>query len=104
MDQIFTAKKMLEKARVYSVEIHQIFIALQMAYNSVWTNKLYEITTLSGIPNKLIKLIKRKMNDLTYHVKTGLIMTDGRKLLETRRWISLKQGDGLEPNFFNTAL
>jgi len=28
------------------------------------------------------------MNDLTYHVKTGLIMTDGRKVLETRRWIS----------------
>jgi len=55
--------------------------------------------TLSWIPNKLIKLIKRKTNDLTYHVKTGLIMTDGFKVGN-----GLKQEDGLAPNFFNTAL
>ena len=39
------------------------------------------------------------MNDLTYHIKTGLIMTDGFKVRN-----GLKQGDGLAPNFFNTAL
>jgi hypothetical protein len=70
MDQTFTAKNLLEKAWEYSVEIHQIFIAFQRAYNSIRTNNLYEITTLSEIPNKLIKLIKRKMNDFTCHIKT----------------------------------
>jgi hypothetical protein len=37
MDQIFTAKNLLEKAWEYSVGIHQIFIAFQRAYNSIQT-------------------------------------------------------------------
>ena len=35
MDQIFTAKNLLEKAWEYSVETHQIFIAFQRVYNSI---------------------------------------------------------------------
>jgi hypothetical protein len=39
------------------------------------------------------------MNDLTYHVKIGLMMTDGCKVRN-----GLKQGNGLGPNLFNRAL
>jgi Reverse transcriptase (RNA-dependent DNA polymerase). len=47
----------------------------------------------------LISLIKAKLNDLTYHVKTEQMMTDGFKVGN-----GLKQGDGLAPNLFTTAM
>ena len=52
-----------------------------------------------GIPNKLIRLTKATIEDLTYHVKIGTTMTDGFKVGN-----GLKQGNGLVPNLFNTAL
>jgi len=39
------------------------------------------------------------MNDLTYHVRIGLMMADGCKVGN-----GLKQGNGLGPNLLNTAL
>jgi hypothetical protein len=52
-----------------------------------------------GIPNKLIRLTKATMEDATYHVKIGTIMTDDFQLGN-----GLKQGDGLAPKLFNIAL
>jgi len=43
--------------------------------------------------------MKATMENSTYHVKIGTIMTNGFKV-----GIGLKQGDGLAPNLFNTAL
>ena len=51
------------------------------------------------VPNKLIRLTEATMEDSTYHVKTGTIITDGFKVGN-----GLKQGDGLAPNLFNIAL
>jgi hypothetical protein len=53
----------------------------------------------SGIPNKLIRLTKATMEDSTYYVKIGTIMTDGFKVGN-----GLTQGDGLAPNLFNIPL
>jgi hypothetical protein len=33
-----------------------------------------------GMPNKLIRLMKATMEDSTYYVKIGIIMTDGFKV------------------------
>ena len=52
-----------------------------------------------GIPDKLIRLTKATMENSTYRVKIGTIMTDGFKV-----GTGLKQGDGLAPNLFNIAL
>jgi len=52
-----------------------------------------------GIPNKLIRLTKVAMENSTYYVKIGTIMTDGFKV-----GTGLKEGDGLAPNLFNIAL
>ena len=52
-----------------------------------------------GIPNKLIRLAKATMQNSTYYLKIGTIMTDGFKV-----GIGLKQGDGLAPSLFNIAL
>jgi len=48
---------------------------------------------------ELIRLTKATMENSTYHVKIGTVMTDGFKLGN-----GLKQGYGLAPNLFNIAL
>jgi hypothetical protein len=89
----------LEKTWEYNVEIHQIFVDFQKAYDSIRRDILYAIMAYFGIPNKLIRLTKATMEISTYHVKIGTIMTDGFKV-----GTGLKQGDGLVPNLFNIAL
>jgi len=54
---------------------------------------------MEGIPNKLIRLTKATMENSTYYVKIGTIMTDCFKLIT-----EFKQGEGLDPNFFNVVL
>jgi hypothetical protein len=89
----------LEKAWEQYVEIHKISVDFQKAYDSIRKNKLYAIMKHFEIPDKLIRLTKSTMENSTYHVKTGTIMTDYFKV-----GTGLKQGDGLEPNLFNKAL
>ena len=98
-DQILTVKNLLEKAWEHNVEIHQIFVDFQKAYDSIRGDKLYAIMAFFGIPNKLMRLTKATMEDSTYHVKTGTSMTDGLKVGN-----GLKQGDELVPNLFNIVL
>jgi hypothetical protein len=81
------------------VEILQIFVDFQKAYDSTRRDKFYAIIVYFGIPNKLIRLSKATMENSTYHVKIGTIMTDSFKV-----GTGLKQGDGLAPSIFNTAL
>jgi hypothetical protein len=81
------------------VEIHQIFVVFQKAYNSIQRDKLYAIMVYFRILNKLIRLTKASMENSTYHVKIGTIMTDGFKV-----GTGLKQGDGLAPSLFNITL
>jgi hypothetical protein len=83
----------LEKASEHNVEIHQIFVDFQKAYDSIRRYKLYTIMAHFGIPDELIRLTKSTKENSTYHVKIGTIMTDGFKV-----GTGLKQGDGLAPN------
>ena len=81
------------------MEIHQIFVDFQKAYDSIQRDKLYAIMVYFGIPNKLIRLTQVTMENSTYHVKIGTIMMVGFQV-----GTGLKQGDGLVPNLFNIAL
>jgi len=60
---------------------------------------MYVIMAHFGNPNKLIRLTKATMENSTYSVKIGIIMTDGFKV-----GTGLQQEDGLAPNLFNIAL
>jgi len=73
------------------VEIHQI--------HSIGRDKLYAIMAYFGIPSKLINLTQVSMENSTYHVKIGTIMTDGFQV-----GTGLKQGEGLAPNLSSIAL
>jgi len=70
----------LEKAWEHNVEIHQIFVDFQKAYDSIRRYKLYAIMAHFGITNKLIRLTIATMENSTYSVKMGSIMTDGFKV------------------------
>jgi hypothetical protein len=89
----------LEEAWEHNVEIRQIFVDFQKAYDSIQRDKLYAIMAHFRILNKLIRLTKATMENSTYYVKIGTIMTDDFKV-----GTGLKQGDGLAPNLFNIAL
>jgi hypothetical protein len=93
---IYSVKNLLEKAWEHNVEIYQIFVDFQKAHDSIRRHKHYAIMTHFGIPDKLIRLTKVTMENSTYHVKIGTMMTDGFKV-----GTGLKQGDGLTPNLFN---
>jgi hypothetical protein len=77
----------LGKAFEHNVEIHQIVVDFQKAYDSIRRVKLYVIMVYFGIPNKLIRLTKATMVNSIYHVKIGTNMTDGFKV-----GTGLKQG------------
>jgi hypothetical protein len=89
----------LEKAWEHNVEINQIFVDFHKAYDSTHRVKLYAITAHFGIPEKLIRLTKATMENSTYHVEIGTIMTDGFKV-----GTGLKQEEGLAPKLFNITL
>jgi len=55
IDQIFTVKKLLEKDWEHNVEIHQISVDFQKAYDSIRRDKLYAIMERFGIPDKLME-------------------------------------------------
>jgi len=66
-----------KKAWDHNVEIHQIFVDFQEAYGSIRSDKLYAMMARFGILNKLIRLTKATVENSTYYVKIGTIMTDG---------------------------
>jgi hypothetical protein len=58
IDQIFYNQQILEKKWEYNGTAHQLFGDLKEAYNSVGREVLYNILNESGIPRKLVGLIK----------------------------------------------
>ena len=82
----------MEKPWELNIEVHQIFVDFQKAYDSIRRDKLYAIMAHFGIQNELTRLRKSTMENSTYYVKKGTIMTDRFKV-----GTGLKQGDGLNP-------
>ena len=80
MEQIFTVKNLLVQAWEYNIEIYQIFSDFQSACDSIQRDKWYKMMKHFGIPNKLKRLMKVTVNDVTYHVKIGLMINDGFKV------------------------
>jgi hypothetical protein len=56
--QIFCIRQILEKKGVYSENVHQLFITLRKAYDSVTREALCNILIIFGVPMKTIRLIK----------------------------------------------
>jgi hypothetical protein len=79
--------------------VHQLFIDFKKAYDSVKREILYNILVESGMPKKLVRLIKICLNETYSKVSIGKLLSDKFPI---QNW--LKQGDALSPLLFNFAL
>jgi len=76
--------------------VHQIFIDLKKAYDSVRREVLYNILSEYSIPMKLVRQIKMCLNETCSRVWVGKNLPD---MFPIRN--GLKQGDTLLPLLFN---
>jgi hypothetical protein len=79
--------------------VHQLFVDLKKAYESVRREALYNILIQFGILKKLVRLIKMCLNETYNRVQVGKNLSE---MFPIRN--GLKQGDALLPLLFNFAL
>jgi hypothetical protein len=89
---------MLEKKWEYNETVHQLFIDIKKAYDSVRREVLYNILIEFGVPMKLVRLIKMCLNETYSKVRIGKHLSDSFLIQN-----GLKQGDALSPLRFNFA-
>jgi hypothetical protein len=63
-EQVFSIHQIPDKKWEYNEKIQQIFIDFKKAYDSVRREVLYIILIWSGIPMKLVRLIKMCLNEV----------------------------------------
>jgi hypothetical protein len=98
-DYIFYIWQILDKKWEYNGMVHQLFVDLKKAYDSVKREVLYNILLEFGIPKKLVRLIKMCSNETYSKVCVGKLLSDKFPIQN-----GLKQGDALSPLLFNFAL
>jgi hypothetical protein len=79
--------------------LHQLFIDLKKAYDSVRREVLYNILMEFGILMKLVRPIKICLNETYSKVRIGKYLSDSFPIQN-----GLKYGDALSPLLFNFAL
>ncbi|KAJ4431080.1 hypothetical protein ANN_19675 [Periplaneta americana] len=89
----------MEKKWEYKGTVHQLFIDLKKAYDSVKREVLYDILIEFGIPKKLVRLIKMCLSETYSRVRIGQFLSDAFPI-----HCGLKQRDALSPSLFNFAL
>ena len=77
----------------------QLFIDFKKAYDPVRREVFYNILIQSGIPMKLVRLIKMCLNETYNRVRVDKNLSDMFPVMN-----GLKQGDGLSPLLFNFVL
>jgi hypothetical protein len=79
--------------------VHQLFIDIKKAYDSVKREVLYNILVEFGAPKKLVRLIKMCLNETYSKVRVGKLLPDKFSIQNM-----LKQAYALSPLLFNFAL
>jgi hypothetical protein len=98
-DQIFYIRQVVEKKWEYNGTVHQLFIDLKKAYDSVKREVLYNTVLEFGIPKKLVRLFEMCLNETYSKVRVGKLLSDTFPFQN-----GLKQGDALSPLLFSFAL
>jgi len=98
-DHIFCIHQILEKIYDYNEAVHQLFINVEIAYDSLRTEALCNNLIEFGILMKLVRLIKMCLNETYNRVWVGRHLFD---IILIRN--GLKQGDALLLLLFNFAL
>jgi hypothetical protein len=98
IDQIFYIWQILQKKLEYNGIVHQLFMNLKKAYDSINRGVLYNILLEFGIPKKLVMQIKMCLNETYSKVCVGTFLTDKFPIQN-----GLKQ-DALSQPLFNFSL
>jgi len=99
INYIFYIHQILDKKWEYNETVHQLFIHLKKADDSVRREVLNNILIEFGIPMKLVRLIKMCLTTMYSRARVGKDLSD---LFLIRN--GLKQEDALSPLLFNLAL
>jgi len=73
---MFCIRQILEKRWEYNEAVHQLFIDLKKAYDSVRRGVLYNILTEFGMPMKLVRPIQMCLNETYSIVRVGMHLSD----------------------------
>jgi hypothetical protein len=89
----------LERTCEYKVEIRQLYIDYKQAYDTINRAELVEIMKESGIPTKLVRLVKMTLANTNSKVKI-----QGKPSPSFETMIGLRQGDSLSSLPFNLCM
>jgi len=56
--EIFTMRQILEKCREQNIDVHQLFIDFQAAYDAIWRKEVWSEMHKLGFPKTLVKLCR----------------------------------------------
>jgi len=98
-DHIFFFCHIFEKKWEYNKAAYQLFIDFEKVYDSVTREVSHNILSESGIPMKLVGLIKMCLNETYSRVWARKHLCE---MFPIRN--GLKEGDGLSPLLFSSAL
>jgi len=96
IDNIFIVRQIYEKFCEYNIDLHNIFIALSQAFDTVHRDAIYNSLIKHNVPDKLIKLINLTMQRTKMKVKIGNSYSEWS---ETKT--ELGQGDPLSALLFS---
>jgi hypothetical protein len=98
-DQIFCIRQIIQKSHAMNRETDHLFIDFKAAYDSINREELWILLAEFGFPNKMTRLLKATLEEVTNCVKIEGSLSD---TFETE--IGLRQGDGISTMLFNIAL
>ena len=70
VSQILALRRILEEAKNFNLEAILIFVDFKKAFDSVDRDKMFDILSLYGIPQKIIDAIKLPYTDAQSSVQT----------------------------------
>ena len=71
IDNVCIVKQIMEKRRKFNLETHMAFLDLEIAFDRVDQNKLWQIINRRGIPYHLIEVIKSPYKNTGVRIDTG---------------------------------
>lgn len=95
LTQILALRRILEEARNFNLEAILVFVDFKKAFDSVDREKMFDILSLYGIPQKIINAIKLLYTDTKSSVQTPDGETDTFPIIA-----GILQGDTLAPFLF----